>query len=251
MNTNKSSEGTAKNALLRTFCAAGALEQAVREPRVTAQSDLSYPPAEPPCRQPKHGIGILVYGSLITDPGAEIAPRIKLRLQTTTPFPVEFGRYGKKRDGAPTVISHDAVVPVAAQILVLNGTVTFEQARNMLWRREAGVADTSKSYPACTGPNSVQVEKIKDNPCVTQVLFTDFLPAGKIENPNDAERAQHAIASVKTAEAGQDGISYLIGILAPGVNTPLTAGYEVEILKQAKAQSLQDALRAAKGSGGI
>jgi hypothetical protein len=175
---------------------------------------------------------------------------IKLRLQTTTPFPVEYARISKseKRSGAPTVIKHEAGAPVAAQILVLDDTVTFEQARDMLWRREAGVTDTTKQYPAGTSSNSVQVEEIKDNPSVTRVLYTDFLPTGKIEKPNATELAQRAIASVKGAQQGEDGISYLMNNIASGIKTKLTPDYEAEILKQTKTSSLEGALRKAKES---
>ncbi len=214
------------------------------------QTMLNPAPADISCRHPKKKIGILAYGSLITKPGPEIAPLIKLRLQTTTPFPVEYARISKseKRNGAPTVIKHEAGAPVVAQILVLDDTVTFEQARDMLWRREAGVTDTTKQYPAGTSPNSVQVEEIKDNPSVNRVLYTDFLPTGKIEKPNATELAQRAIASVKGAQKDEDGISYLMNNIASGIKTKLTPDYEAEILKQTKTSSLEGALRKAKES---
>ena len=92
-------------------------------------------------------LGILAYGSLIKDPGPEIARRIKFRLKTVTPFPVEYGRYsGKTRGGAPTVVKHDKGAPVAAEILVLDDKVSFEDARDMLWRRERHKEGSGETY---------------------------------------------------------------------------------------------------------
>jgi hypothetical protein len=48
------------------------------------------------------GIGILAYGLLIFDPGIEIEPLIVQRITTLTPFPVEYARISRTRDGAPT-----------------------------------------------------------------------------------------------------------------------------------------------------
>jgi hypothetical protein len=65
-------------------------------------------------------IGILAYGSLIADPGSEIGPLIARRIQTVTPFSVEYARLsGKTRGGAPTVVPHAAGCPVKAEVLVL------------------------------------------------------------------------------------------------------------------------------------
>ncbi len=43
-------------------------------------------------RHPKKKIGILAFGSLIKDPGAELLPKIAMRIKTQTPFPVEYDR---------------------------------------------------------------------------------------------------------------------------------------------------------------
>lgn len=56
------------------------------------QTRLDPPPADPRCCHPKPKVGILAYGSLITDPGLEIGPRIRMRIKTQTPDTVEGSR---------------------------------------------------------------------------------------------------------------------------------------------------------------
>src|SRR3954454_12930392 len=81
-------------------------------------------------------IGILAYGSLIDDPGAEIASATKKTTRDVlTPFPIEFARSSKTRGGAPTL------VPVerggARVSAVIYGVGTNERlAADMLYRRE-------------------------------------------------------------------------------------------------------------------
>ncbi len=81
------------------------------------------------------GVGILAYGSLISDPGIEIHPQIVRRVPTTTPFPVEYARISEKRGGAPTVVPHSSGNPVKAEVLVLSDSVLLAEAANLLWRR--------------------------------------------------------------------------------------------------------------------
>lgn len=82
-------------------------------------------------------IGILAYGSLIDDPGGEIEPYIIKRIEIETPFPVEFARSSRTRDGAPTLVPvSQGGSTVHAVILVLDREVSESQARDVLWRRE-------------------------------------------------------------------------------------------------------------------
>ena len=188
-------------------------------------------------------IGILAYGSSLKDPGDEIAPNITSRLRTVTMFPVEYGRYsGKTRGGAPTVVAHDQGGPVAADILVLADDVSFEEAQNMLWRRETGKVGSSETYVRRTGDNCVLVEEWTENPCVERVLYTDFNPGGKQHTVTAEALAKQAIASVSKAKPRKDGITYLRDNIAAGINTPLTDAYRDEILKQTNTTSLDAAL---------
>ncbi|MCC6796589.1 MAG: N-6 DNA methylase, partial [Candidatus Hydrogenedentes bacterium] len=210
------------------------------------QTTLNPTPADPSCRHPKKKIGILAFGSLIGDPGPELAPKIIMRIKTPTPFPVEYGRYSQTRSGAPTLVPHPAGAAASGEILVLDDAIPIDEARDMLWRRERRKEGTGEAYVAGTSPNSVLVCEITDSPCVSTVLYIDFPPEGKINKPNPDELARKAIQSVKAAKDGKDGITYLLNNIAAGIKTPLTADYEAEILKQTQTRSLQEALEYAK-----
>jgi hypothetical protein len=64
-------------------------------------------------------VGILAYGSLIGDPGAEIEPHITRRISCRSPFKVEFARTSRTRKGGPTLVPYKDGSEVAAQILVV------------------------------------------------------------------------------------------------------------------------------------
>ena len=61
-----------------------------------------------PADHPRSSVGILAYGSLIADPGVEIGPLIVRRIETLTPFSVEFARFSATRGGAPTAVPHSS-----------------------------------------------------------------------------------------------------------------------------------------------
>jgi hypothetical protein len=206
------------------------------------QTRLKPPPADPTWCHPKKKLGILAFGSLINDPGDEIRSKIIMRIKTKTPFGVEFGRYsGKTRGGAPTLVKHEAGAPVSAEILVLDDSVSIEEATDMLWNRERHKIGSDEKYVRGNSKDSVLVEPYTESPSVTSVLYTDFHPEGKIADPTAAELAQRAIESVSKAEAGMDGISYLMNAMAAGTRTPLTQAYHDEILRQTETNSLREA----------
>lgn len=170
-----------------------------------------------------------------------------MRIETQTPFPVEYGRYsGVTRGGAPTLVPHARGSPASAEILVLDDAVSGDEATNMLWRRETRRIGSAEQYAEGSSVNSVLVRRFTDSPWVSTVLYTDFHPNGKIANPRPQELAKHAIDSVKVAAAGMDGITYLKDAIASGIKTPLTAEYQAEVLRQTTAQSLDEALENAK-----
>ncbi len=103
-------------------------------------------------------IGILAYGSLIREPGAEIEPLIARRIPTKTPFPVEYARLSQSRGGGPTVVPHQIGRPVSADILVLNERVSLDQAMDLLWRREVRKEGTGRRYVPDNTLNSVLVK---------------------------------------------------------------------------------------------
>jgi hypothetical protein len=194
------------------------------------QTQLDPPPADLRCCHPKRKIAILAFGSLLNEPGEEIAEKLAFRIKTETPFPVEYARLsGQTRGGAPTLVRHKAGNPVKAEILVLDETVSFDEARDMLWRRERRRVDSGDKYLEGTTPNSILVRTITDNPWVENVHYTEFHDQGKIAEPTAANLARSAIESVTKAEPGMDGITYLMSNIASGIATPLTKDYEAEI----------------------
>ena len=224
----------------------GAMAEAIRS-GVPYQTRLDPPPADPRCCHPKLKVGILAFGSLIKDPGTEIKAKIVMRIKTQTPFLVEFGRYsGVTRGGAPTLVPHESGSPVSAEILVLEDSVTIAEARNMLYRREIRKPGSGEEYAEGTSANSVLVREITDSPWVSMVLYTDFRKEGKIEHPAAEDLANHAIQSAKKAAEGKDGITYLRDAIASGIKTPITPAYQTEVLRQTRAQSLDEALENAK-----
>jgi hypothetical protein len=186
-------------------------------------------------------IGILAYGSLIQDPEVEIQPLVERRVKTVTPFPIEYARLSRSRGGGPTVVPHPAGGPASAEILVLREGVSLDQAKDFLWRREVQKEGTGRLYAPGNTRNSVLVKDWRDYEGVTHVLYTDFPEAGKVATPSAELLAQAAVASVAKAPGGKDGITFLLQLVASGVETPLTAGYSAEILRLSDAVTLQQA----------
>lgn len=195
-----------------------------------------------PENQALHSIGILAYGSLIADPGAEIEPLIARRIATHTPFPVEFARLSSTRGGAPTVVPHSSGQPVRAEVLVLIDGVSLDETRSLLWRRETRKEGSGRAYPASGAANAVVIEDSPGFCGLEHVLYTDFNPRGKIPCPAPVALAEAAISSVGRAAPGKDGISYLLGLLEAGIETALTPQYTAEILARTGTSSLDEAL---------
>ena len=197
-------------------------------------------------------IGILAYGSLIEDPGVELAPVIsKMITDVETPFNIEFSRSSQSRDGAPTVIP---VVkygsPVRAVIMVLSESVDVEKAKDLLWRRETRQENSDKHYPDPINPssNQVVVAEIVGLGGIQIVLYTKI--GANIDAPTPEKLAALAIESArgKAGSEGKDGISYLMSVKRQNIDTPLMAQYEEEILKSVGASSLPEALTIARGN---
>jgi hypothetical protein len=195
-----------------------------------------------PPRCSENNVGIMAYGSLIRDPGREIRPLIIKRIPTKTPFPVEFARLSSKRGNAATLVPYAIGNPVYAELLILKEDISLGHAKDLLWRRECGEEDSGKHYPAGEGPNSVRVEELESFFGFKKILYTDFLPAGKLARVDPTQLAQGAIQSVAMAERGKDGISYLIQVTGSGVKTDLTDQYVASILSATATDSLADAL---------
>jgi hypothetical protein len=184
-------------------------------------------------------IGILAYGSLLDDPGPEFANAVRRVEDAETPFRVEFARKSEKRDGAPTLIPVEpGGETVPAGVLVLKDEVAEVCACEMLYRRE-------------TRPNRRRRPKRRPDwirsvvhlGSVDMCLYAAFGCNLESDERPPAGLAQLAIKSAKLAAGAErrDGISYLEAVKHRGVETPLMADYEHEILKQTDARSLSDA----------
>jgi hypothetical protein len=190
-------------------------------------------------------VGILAYGSLIEDPGPEIAAA-KARVETDvqTPFKVEFARTSTTRGGAPTLVPVRAGGGrVRAQIIVLKNTVSENEARDLIWRRETRRIGSGRRYvhPDNPGPNTTVVRNAGAMWGIDTVFYTEI--GANITPLTATELARLAIRSVGEATPGMDGISYLIDALGRGLTTPLSGRYEAEIKRMVGAASLKEALQ--------
>lgn len=194
-------------------------------------------------------IGILAYGSLLSDPGKEIADsQIGVIEDVETPFPVEFARSSKSRGGAPTLIPVDTGgAKVRGRIMLVNAS--SEEATNMLYRREIHQVGSDKNYkvPEPEEANKVRVEALSSFMRLDTVLYTKI--SSNIFQITAEELARLAVKSVASSEVGKDGISYLIAAKENGIRTALSDMYEKEILRMAGTASLEDALCTLQSGG--
>lgn len=188
-------------------------------------------------------VGILAYGSLIREPGSEIAPLITSRIGTMTPFPVEYARYSRTRGGGPTIVPHVSGCQVKSEILMLSDDVSLDVAKDILWRRETGNVSSERRYQESAAPNAVRIRDAVGFCAIDHVLYVDFNLEGKIQRPNARELAIKAINSVSKAASGRDGISYLIGLIQLGVETQLTSAYREQVLHLTGTRTLEEALQ--------
>lgn len=187
-------------------------------------------------------VGILAYGSLIDDPGKEIAAAtVRTVTNVPTPFSVEFARCSRSRGGGPTLIpvTHGGS-PVLGKVSILD--VPECEAANRLWRREVRQVGNGRDYvpPKNFGPDTVVVRRLEDFAGVSLVLYTEI--AANIDPITAEFLAALAIESVGKTDPGRDGISYLIAAKKSGIRTPLSTDYETEILRQSRFASLEEAL---------
>lgn len=192
-------------------------------------------------------IGILAFGSLIDDPGEEIANVIfGDSITVETPFPVEYGRFSLRRGGAPTLVPHACGGSVTARILPLTFDCSKQFAMDILWRREIRSSNSSRKYSPGTGANAVLVKVWRDFHDFDEVFYTDFNKEGKCFDLTAGKLASAAIESVGRANPGKDGITYLLNNIRNGIITPLTLEYEASVLSMTGAASLEEALEISK-----
>lgn len=195
-------------------------------------------------------IGVLAYGSLIDNPGEELAQaESERRSGLRTPFRVEFARSSRGRGGAPTLVPVTVGGDhVEATVIMLRSGISLADARDIVYRREIDkVGELSYRYhPDPKKKEQVYVESLQSFADTEWVLYTRI--EANIQGASPDELADLAIASA-AGPAGverRDGISYLRSALANGVRTPLSGAYRDAILKATKSKSLEDAWKAAR-----
>jgi hypothetical protein len=190
--------------------------------------------------------GILAFGSINSEPGAELAAVIAGRVEAETPFTVEFARSSRTRDGAPTLVPvSEGGARVPAAVLVLDHAVTAAAARAMLYRRETRRTDDVRA-----GSGASWIAELTGF-AGTDICFYTALPAN-IWTLTADKLAELAIRSA-TASAGaerRDGISYLRQQMHRGIMTPLMLPYREAVLARTGVSDLADAWRHAR-SGAV
>jgi hypothetical protein len=191
-------------------------------------------------------LSILGFGSLIYDPGPEIQEASLAVRPTVSPFPVEYARQSIKRKGAPTLVRCADGGQVIGVLFVMRDEITEAEASTRLWRRETGKIGTGQVYtrPPVPLPTSFLVEHVQEGD--DRILYSDFIDESKLTTPTGAALTDMAIASVKDADPGMDGISYLMGAIEAGIVTPLTPEYVQAILHKTGEDSLEAALAKVK-----
>ena len=187
-------------------------------------------------------VGILAFGSITEEPGAELAAVVIQRIEVKTPFAVEFARSSRTRDGAPTLVPvSDGGAHVPASVLLLGDSVAVADARAMLYRRETGrLKDMSADSRA------VWIAELEGLAGSGTCLYT-ALPANI--RPLTAEKlAELALCSAAAAAGTErcDGISYLQQQKRRGIVTPLMPAYEEAVLARTGARDLDGAWERAR-----
>lgn len=194
-------------------------------------------------------IGILSFGSLINDPGNEIAEASVDIIDCVTPFKVEYARISSSRSNAPTLIPVDENAigkKVKAKIIKLRDGVTTNQAKDMLWRRECYKIGSSKGYKESSHPTSknLQIKTLDNFLNFRQVIYTYFSSQDEFINLTPKDLACFAISSI-LSEAGnkeKDGIRYLLSAKNNGIKTELSDDYESFILMMTDSNNLAEAI---------
>lgn len=176
---------------------------------------------------PQRPVAVLAYGSLIDEPGPELAAVIAGRRPCRTPFGVEYGRASQRWGGGPVLVPHPRGAPVAGTLLLLAPGIALGAAVEMVAARE-GLPDA----------RGVVAVDLPGERLVIAASLPRNLPAPDMR---PGALARRAAASVAHGE--RNGVAYLRRALASGIATPLTAAYRAELLRLAGADTLEEAER--------
>ena len=192
------------------------------------------------------GVGILAFGSIAEEPGAELAAAVTWRVEVETPFAVEFARSSRTRDGAPTLVPvSEGGTRVPASVLVLADSATAADARAMLYRRETG-----RLHDKSAGSGAAWIAELAGFAGLSTCLYAAF--EANIRPLTAEKLAELAVCSAAAAAGAtrRDGISYLEQQKRRGLVTPLTSPYEEAVLARTAARDLDGAWELAR-SGAV
>jgi len=201
-----------------------------------------------------YSLGILVYGSMMGDPGKEMTRHTLATIPVITPFAVEYARKSKNRSNAPVLVPvHEEGAKVKAQILVLKPHINEQMACDLLYRRAVNFVDepaivyTDKDKHENSG---LEIQYLRDFENVKKVFYTAFPPnIENIINPDitpDNKAKELAYLAIESLNMStfcmqRDGIRCLIEDISSGIKTPLTDFYVREVINRASANDLNEA----------
>ena len=217
----------------------------------------------------KKAVGILAYGSLISDPGEKFKQnRIGTIYDVDTRFRVEFARKsgtevskpGKiMRGGAPTLVPFKEGKNVKGQVLVVDMCL-LDAAKELLIRetRKEKIDDLSEDCITELDVENIKWKEENKKDSIVRVMKIPFeWPENvlvtwiddnmKLTDISDTKaRAEllacNAISSVYKASRRCDGITYLNDAIGNGIETALSLAYRDEILNVTKSKNLCQAL---------
>jgi hypothetical protein len=172
-------------------------------------------------------LAIYAYGSLLSDPGEKLAPRIITRIPRLSPWPIEYARRAKLRGNGPTLVIHASGASVQGKLLVLDARVdAIDAIEECLWEREG--------KPPRAGLKRMEWSGFR------KVLYCDLESTLSELDLNADALARFAIESVRNNPA-RNAIRYLAQNIEQGVITPLTYDYREAILCATGAPNLRQA----------
>lgn len=197
-----------------------------------------------------HHVGVLAFGSLISDPGWELEEVTARRVSdVVTPFRVEYARHSLVRGGAPTLVPvTQGGSTVRGVILVMADGISLREARDRTYRRERNDVGSDLTYRRVDDPDAVQLPDVGPIAGVEQVIHVVLGDTIPIPDRVPEVLARKAIDSVGRTPLGRDGITYLRDAIASGIFTPLTEGYRRAILSVTGEETLDGALRVVRSN---
>lgn len=175
----------------------------------------------------ENNLAIFAYGSLLSDPGEKIAPRIIARMPGPSPWPIEYARRAKLRGDGPTLVIHPSGASVQGKLLVLDvHSDAIDDVEEWLWEREG--------KPPRAGLKRMEWSGFR------QVLYCDLESTLGAADLNAESLARFAIESIAKNPV-RNAVRYLAQNIEQGVITPLTYEYRDAILRATGALDLMQA----------